>query len=90
MLFYTSPIPCAVIAAIVALHVLSVLLRGRVAAALTIVNICLHGVLVWAELVIGATLGEMTLIYGVSFLLYLSLAYFFILKREGSEDGNDV
>ena len=93
MLFYTSPIPCIVLGVIIVLHLLSALFSDRVAPILTSVNVCLHGVLAVAELSLGATLAEMTLLYAVSFLLYLVFASCFA-KRRGVKDergdGNDL
>jgi len=81
MIFYTSPIPCIIIFLIMGLHVLSVLLRGRPVMLVNIINICLHAALAAAELYLGASLSEITLLYAVSLLLYLSLSVF-LLKKE--------
>ena len=81
MIFYTSPIPCIIIALVMGLHVLSVLLRGRLVMLVNIINICLHAALAAAELYLGASLGEITLLYAVSLLVYLSLSVF-LLKKE--------
>lgn len=74
MLFYTSPIPCIILGLIVLLHLLSVKCAERFSVAVVAVNVCLHGALAVAELAIGAALGEMTLLYAVSFLIYLVFA----------------
>ena len=90
MVFYTNPIPCIVFALIIGLHALSLLFSERRALILNIVNICLHGALAAAELCLGSSLGEITLLYAVSFLIYLILASFLTLKREGEgERGED-
>ena len=89
MVFYTSPIPCIIIALMIGLHVLSVLLRGGRATAVTAVNICLHGLLAAAELYLGGELAEITLLYSASLLLYLLLAVFLMKKEIGSERRED-
>lgn len=81
MIFYTNPIPCIIIALMIGLHVLSEILRGRLALLVNVINICLHAALAAAELYLGASLGEITLLYATSLLVYLSLSAF-LLKKE--------
>ena len=82
MVFYTSPIPCVIIALIIALHIASVLTSDRHALVLGIVNICLHIGLAAALLALGALLSEAVMLYSASLLIYLSLTYFIGLKKE--------
>ncbi len=90
MVFYTNPIPCIIFALIIGLHALSLLSRERRALILNAVNICLHGALVAAELCLGSSLGEITLLYALSFLIYLILASFLRVKMDGeSERGEE-
>lgn len=84
MVFYTSPIPCIIIALMIGLHLLSVILRGKLVMLVNIINICLHAVLAATELYLGATLGEITLLYATSLLVYLLFAVF-LLKRKDDD-----
>lgn len=81
MVFYTSPIPCVIIALMIGLHLLSVFLRGKLALLVNIINICLHAALAAAELFLGSTLGEITLLYAVSLLVYLLLSVLLLKRR---------
>ena len=90
MIFYTNPIPCIIIALMIGLHVLSEILRGRLALLVNVINICLHAALAAAELYLGASLGEITLLYATSLLLYLLLAVFLLKKKDdGAERRED-
>ena len=91
MVFYTTPIPCVIIALIFGLHVLSVLFRGKLVPVFISVNICLHGLLAAAELYFGSSLGEIALLYAISLLVYLALSVFLVLKRDHGdlEGGNE-
>ena len=82
MVFYTSPIPCVIIALIIALHVMSALMSERYALVLGIVNICLHIGLAASVLILGALLSEAVMLYSTSLLIYLSLMYFIGLRKE--------
>ncbi len=87
MVFYTSPIPCVIIALIILMHVVSVLYSGRYALCFGIANICLHIGLAASILALGAQLSEAVMLYSVSLLIYLSLFYFIRkLKEEKKED----
>ena len=87
MVFYTSPIPCVIIALIILMHIVSVLYFGRYALCFGIVNICLHIGLAASILVLGAQLSEAVMLYSVSFLIYLSLFYFKVkLEKRKKED----
>jgi hypothetical protein len=90
MVFYTNPIPCIVFALIIGLHVLSSLSRERSALIFNIVNICLHGALAAAELCLGSTLGEITLLYAVSFLIYLILSSLLTLKKDDGDERGET
>ena len=91
MVFYTNPIPCIILVLIFGLHALSVLFRGKLVPVFVSVNICLHGLLAAAELYLGSSLGEITLLYAISLLVYLLLSVFFVLKRDctDQEGGNE-
>ena len=89
MVFYTSPIPCIILALAIGLHLVSMLLRGWRATAVTAVNICLHALLAAAELYLGGELAEITLLYSLSLLIYLLLAVFLMKRENGSERRDD-
>ena len=88
MVFYTSPIPCVIIALIILMHVMSVLYLGRYALCIGIENFCLHIGLAASILVLGAQLSEAVMLYSVSLLIYLSISYFknlFEEKKKGDK-----
>ena len=76
MIFYTSPIVCAILALIAAFHACSVYLDKLPARIFAYVNIGLHIVLVFLLLYIGAELSEAAVLFMGSFLLYLALSFF--------------
>ena len=83
MIFFTSPAPCIIFALIIALHFLTLRFDKWLSVAMLSVNICLHTALTAVLLYLGASLGELTLTYAVSLIIYLLISYPLHLCRRG-------
>ena len=76
VVFYTSPIACVIITAILAFHCCSALLKSAYARLFTYLNIFLHLVLIGVLLFIGAELSELCVLFMGSTLIYVAVSYF--------------
>ncbi len=90
MVFYTSVWACLIISAILVLHILSAVLRGRISQILSYVNLALHLPLVAVLLVSGAELSELVLIFMASLLVSLFSALISERVKKRREEGNDI
>ncbi len=89
MIFYTNLWACIIISLILILHVASVFTKQLISKIAVYVNLALHIALFGLLMYIGAEISELSVLFMGSFLVYVSLSFFFSKKLYKDKNGDE-